>query len=89
MAPPGPPWAPAGAPAGQGIPIIPKNSVLHPDRQFGQPIRLLIVEPEYPSLEVLSTDGACESTLQGAYVPIRCVQKNSVFQAELGQVLLV
>jgi hypothetical protein len=24
--------------------------------QFGQPIRLLVVEPEYPSLEVLSTD---------------------------------
>jgi hypothetical protein len=42
---------------------------------FGQLIRLLIVEPNYPSLEVLWTGGACESTLQGTYyLTVLCVQ---------------
>jgi hypothetical protein len=45
-----------------------------------------MVEPDYPSLEVVWIGGVCASTLQGAYHAVRTVrwvEKISIFQAEL------
>jgi hypothetical protein len=50
---------------------------------------LTTVESNYPSVEVVWIDGACESTLQGAYHAVRCVEKIPIFQAEPGQMLLI